>query len=97
MSLRQQQAVTSQVILCRLRVAQITKIEPAGYIHTCLDTAQLPATNTLPMSADKAMAQMENPTNFHSWERTQESFSNKSCSSEWTHGRVQNGNISHLT
>ena len=32
-SLRQQQAVTSQVIPCRSWVAQITKTEPADYMH----------------------------------------------------------------
>lgn len=38
----------------------------ACWLNTGLDRAQLSATHTLPMSTDKAMVQIENPTNFHS-------------------------------
>lgn len=66
----------------------------ACWPHTCLDTAQLSATDTLPMFAAKTMAQIENPKNFHSWERTP---LNKSFSSKQAHRRVQSGGISHPT
>lgn len=57
-SLRQQQAVTSQVIPCRWGVAQIREMEPAG-LCAQPDTAQLSATDTWAIAAKKTMAQVE--------------------------------------
>lgn len=43
----------------------------ACWLHTCLDAAQLSATDTLPVSADKTMAQTENPQTFTPGKETQ--------------------------